>query len=474
MRLRLERFLFDQTYYRTYVYFKNILNLALYRFHFWKSAEVYFNGIASSAGKTFLITEGFNVMLIRAMGFVFTVVGGLFFFTRLLGVMMQKFRRHWALLLYTNRLLNAVRLSFWYHALVQYRFSIAGRFSGTMRAAKKILREGDLKLYTWSGIMDYAQADFATRWGIFGFSFWLQFYNFPELSMVRFMKKYRRLLRASVKVQMKARLAKRRRIRRVRRKRPKLLNFYAAFASNYIERFTNARKRRLYVLNAKEKLRIPTALLAGVSEISKARKGTSILSSYRDMRSPLQLVKSQLDTLYPWKTRRFIRTKHKGRLRRIVKMENAAILDRWMGRRPWRRGESFLEFLGWRLRGFRMPRGLITLRTRYTHKAYWLWRKRIGRVYRRKFRRFLKSLRIRWAKESLLGLNYPRPDQPFNLLYWCNRSSYSKLIIPKTRSLGIALKRRFHPTTRHNLARIPGRIPDKLPRKRPFYKRKRK
>ena len=83
MRLRLERFLFDQTYYRTYVYFKNILNLALYRFHFWKSAEVYFNGIASSAGKTFLITEGFNVMLIRAMGFVFTVVGWLFLFKSL-------------------------------------------------------------------------------------------------------------------------------------------------------------------------------------------------------------------------------------------------------------------------------------------------------------------------------------------------------------------------------------------------------
>lgn len=78
---------------------------------------------------------------------MFTAVGGLFFFVRLVGAMIQKFRRQWALMQYVHQTLNAIRLSFWFHAHIQYRLSLLGRFGGVMRAAKKSIGHGALKLY---------------------------------------------------------------------------------------------------------------------------------------------------------------------------------------------------------------------------------------------------------------------------------------------------------------------------------------
>lgn len=40
-----------------------------------------------------------------------------------------------------------------------------------MRAAKKVIGHGALKLYSWRGALDYTQMDVPTQWGIFGFSF---------------------------------------------------------------------------------------------------------------------------------------------------------------------------------------------------------------------------------------------------------------------------------------------------------------
>lgn len=109
----MERFLFDTTYYRTYVYFKSILNLTLYRFSFWRRAEQHFlASISNKTGKQFLVNESFSYLLVRSVGLVFTVVGGLFFFTRLFGSLMYQFRRHWALIRYVGNLLNLVRLHF--------------------------------------------------------------------------------------------------------------------------------------------------------------------------------------------------------------------------------------------------------------------------------------------------------------------------------------------------------------------------
>lgn len=71
-----------------------------------------------------------------------------------------------------------------------------GRFGGIMRASKQVLGQGPLKLYVWQGVMDYVQSDFCTKWGTFGFSFWLQFHNVPQLKINRFVQRYRKILRA--------------------------------------------------------------------------------------------------------------------------------------------------------------------------------------------------------------------------------------------------------------------------------------
>lgn len=99
------------------------------------------------------------------------MTGGAFFFIRLVSIMIQKFRRQWAMMQYTHQVLNLVRLGFWYHAHIQYRFSMLGRFGGVMRAAKKVIGQGALKLFNWRGVLEYSQMDVPTKWGIFGFSF---------------------------------------------------------------------------------------------------------------------------------------------------------------------------------------------------------------------------------------------------------------------------------------------------------------
>lgn len=79
---------------------------------------------------------------------------------------------------------------------IQYRLMLLGRLGGVMRAAKKFIGHGALKLYTWHGIVDYAQADVPTKWGVFGFSFWLQFRDVPQLRIARFVQRYRKILRS--------------------------------------------------------------------------------------------------------------------------------------------------------------------------------------------------------------------------------------------------------------------------------------
>lgn len=148
IRLRLERFVFDQTKFRTYVFFKNVLALSIFRFRFWLLTErAAVHALARRSNRSFMSGEAFALVLVRAVGFMFTLVGGLFFFIRLMAGALQRLRRQWAVVMQMLQLLDTVRMGFWYHTHLQYRVGISGRLGGVMRASKRFIGHGALKLY---------------------------------------------------------------------------------------------------------------------------------------------------------------------------------------------------------------------------------------------------------------------------------------------------------------------------------------
>lgn len=147
LRLKVERFIFDQISCRAYIYFKNVLNLSVNNLDSWGAAQNRCFRLIRKMGKGFPVSQSFNFLLVRSIGLLFTLVGGIFFFSRIFGIMMREFRRHWNLLNYVSKILTIVRLSMWYKAFIQYRIIIRGRFGGFMRASKKIITEGSLRLY---------------------------------------------------------------------------------------------------------------------------------------------------------------------------------------------------------------------------------------------------------------------------------------------------------------------------------------
>lgn len=148
VRLRLERFVFDQTKFRTYVFFKNVLTLSIFRFRFWLMSErSAVRALSRRSNRSFMAGEAFALVLIRAIGFMFTLVGGLFFFIRLVAAALQRMRRQWAVVLQMLQLLDTVRMGFWYHTHLQYRVGVSGRLGGVMRASKRFVGQGALKLY---------------------------------------------------------------------------------------------------------------------------------------------------------------------------------------------------------------------------------------------------------------------------------------------------------------------------------------
>jgi hypothetical protein len=147
-RLRLERFVFDQTKFRTYVFFKNVLTLSIFRFRSWLLTErTVVHALSKRSNRSFMSGEAFGLVLVRAIGFMFTLVGGLFFFIRLMTGALQRLRRQWAIASYMMTLLDSVRMGFWYHTHLQYRIAISGRLGGVMRASKRFIGHGALKLY---------------------------------------------------------------------------------------------------------------------------------------------------------------------------------------------------------------------------------------------------------------------------------------------------------------------------------------
>lgn len=148
VRLRLERFVFDQTKFRTYVFFKNVLTLSIFRFRFWLMSErSAVRALSRRSNRSFMAGEAFALVLVRAVGFMFTLVGGLFFFIRLVAAALQRMRRQWAVVMQMLQLLDTVRMGFWYHTHLQYRVGVSGRLGGVMRASKRFVGHGALKLY---------------------------------------------------------------------------------------------------------------------------------------------------------------------------------------------------------------------------------------------------------------------------------------------------------------------------------------
>lgn len=176
LRLRFERFLFKKTQRRIYVWFKNVLQISLYKFRFWRAIEkLIIAKFTWRRGNKLRVKPDLAIMAARSIGLMFTAVGGMFFFTQIFKTLVQKFRRHWALLKKVSEYMEIVRNSFWYRFWIQYRMVLSGKFSGTMRAGKRIISKGgDLRLYEWEGMLDFSKTAIPTRWGTFGFCIWVQ------------------------------------------------------------------------------------------------------------------------------------------------------------------------------------------------------------------------------------------------------------------------------------------------------------
>lgn len=195
-RISLEKFFFKKTGIRTYLFIRNVLGLTIYKFSFWTTLEQKLILQLSKKNKRFSISETFALLLVRSIGFMFTAVGGLTFFSRLVIRLFRRFRYHWALMRHLQILLGIIRMSIWYQYHIQYRLTVSGRFGGVMRAGKKLIGHGILKFYLWTGILDYMQFDIATRWGVFGANLWIQFRDMPQLKIGKFINRYRKILKS--------------------------------------------------------------------------------------------------------------------------------------------------------------------------------------------------------------------------------------------------------------------------------------
>lgn len=51
---------------------------------------------------------------------------------------------------------------------VHYRMVVCGRFSGQMRAGKKVIEKGRIKLFNFLLPVEFLHIDSCTRWGVFG------------------------------------------------------------------------------------------------------------------------------------------------------------------------------------------------------------------------------------------------------------------------------------------------------------------
>lgn len=174
-RMRFERFMFKALGCRVYVWFSNLWRTIGADIRGWFVYENFVVARLVKKGIRFTIREAQARILVKSAWLAVTMLGGVSVFMQMLSRMVRSFRSHWAVVMYTLRVLDACRCYFWYKTLMQYRMTVSGKFGGQLRASQKTFQHGVIKLNARAIDLDYYRIRTITKYGTFGLRFWVQF-----------------------------------------------------------------------------------------------------------------------------------------------------------------------------------------------------------------------------------------------------------------------------------------------------------
>lgn len=184
-RMRFERFMFKALGCRVYVWFSNLWKTVSSDIAGWFIYENFVIIRLIKKGMRFTIREAHARVLIKSAWLAVTMLGGVSVFMQMMCRMVQSFRSHWAVVMYTLRVLDSCRCYFWYKTLMQYRMVVRGKFGGYMRANQKVFQQGVVKLNAWALDIDYYRIRPVTKYGTFSLRFWVQFRDLRTVRVQR-------------------------------------------------------------------------------------------------------------------------------------------------------------------------------------------------------------------------------------------------------------------------------------------------